>query len=1486
MENIIYQYKPPIGSTLDHSHPLVSHLKLCYLINEVNGKTLFDLCGKYNATIFNGAYVEPRGLYLDGVNGYAEIISNGIGHFDLQEFSIEVRFRNITDPDNSVSLWSYSLATYTPPYYSQSLHTGNNGSDNDVFFGFNNTGTFNFIPHHNFFWSSLNYNHVIVTYKSGQQRMYFNGRLVQSSTYTGNITYYPTPVRIGKETFTTTGQAFISDVRFYTRALTIDEANSLFVNPYQFIKQPAGISNFALIRNQIKTSSILSQESMGYPVFPGKITLGPGSIQSSESFSSNTLQHKNLAKNNVISSITFDNKIETCNLNQISFPTNITGIIFGTSGSVSYKYKISSANKDGETLASSFVTINSANTILDSNNFIRLRWNRVEYATHYFIYGRSNNEEKLIAKVYDIFYDDKGTPLLEQYPKTINTTGYNPHKLNIGNLIKLYTSEAKSKNYLSALQPEIIYNTYSVAGYGSYIIDTYKFSENITWIFYNDNRNSNTNAFSLYVHNRLLDEVYLKGGIFISRPSNFWDDGFKVTVDFYTTGTISGTGSTITGFNTLWISEKISVGARIGIGSYDPEFITEWYEISAISSNTSITISQSLLKTIPANTPYVIEEIRIIQFLNSTSNSTLNGIFVTKGLNYEVFDIQFFTIPMATTVDGIRATYILRDAASSTSTNIQNGFVADKIDANNQFVYLLHAVSGTAAQVFKFNLRSTLTSLSSGVSLSAYIFKTAQVTLPESFLGRDFRTSCMAKVKNGIGNNEQCLYFCSGSYTYRITESSIGNNVPFYFDRQLLYYPYGEYNFSAGSFSVRGIDYDALTDRFVTSTYQGHAGTKNRIFRYDPAATEIEASLGIGDHYGFYFDVADLSSRPYSSASFNTATSWASAKDGLYYRTQSAYISIVNFAADFLYADLTNNYAITPIISCPNNLKFEKITVDLSDYFGEVESGLVNEPYRIYYRTSGILDNSGNWTIISQNGNLSSVSPSEKIQFKIVFRTLGGSGWYAQIHSLNVHYKRNEYLTSELSFNTVKSIIASNIAHFDQICNINKTLPLTVDIYNNNSLALTQSTELKTHGLFESNINNSWNVAHFIDKSLRKKSITNVGVTYSSQSNNNLNSAYFDGSSYLRVNNHEDFSFSGEFQIDFYLKLFGVNDFGGNKFRVLSFGGENRNSGWEICKETISSVEKLVFYIGNTSSNLKIPICDISQLSNSWNRVTVLRKNDKIGTYINGNRTSLETYNLSIINNSDHLYIGSGELGNSNHYFKGYINNLVIFKKSFTLSLTVGQTAGSNNGFITRSYSGYWNSDVNFFGNNTYNSQLNTTFIYFDISQNTSISLFGYLLAPVSGVYNFSMTNDDNGYAWIGDNALNPTMSNPFIGSGIGSASASISLVAGTAYPLRIYVGNGGGPGYLYFDFTLPTGTKIPYEFTGYVFTSVNIITDDYLVDTYKQFNPNFRIFSNANDCSLYLDFQDITNQPGIERRFTFNSGILNTLDKVKISLK
>ena len=106
-------------------------------------------------------------------------------------------------------------------------------------------------------------------------------------------------------------------------------------------------------------------------------------------------------------------------------------------------------------------------------------------------------------------------------------------------------------------------------------------------------------------------------------------------------------------------------GNRIGFGSTDPKQITTWYEISAMASDTGITLATSA-GTIAAGTPYVIEDLRA--YLNCTSVTTsLGGIYVIKGLNPAHFTGAGGAVPAATTVDNIKASYFLKDAATGTA---------------------------------------------------------------------------------------------------------------------------------------------------------------------------------------------------------------------------------------------------------------------------------------------------------------------------------------------------------------------------------------------------------------------------------------------------------------------------------------------------------------------------------------------------------------------------------------------------------------------------------------------------------------------------------------------------------------------------------------------------------------------------------------------------------------------------------------------------
>jgi hypothetical protein len=62
--------------------------------------------------------------------------------------------------------------------------------------------------------------------------------------------------------------------------------------------------------------------------------------------------------------------------------------------------------------------------------------------------------------------------------------------------------------------------------------------------------------------------------------------------------------------------------------------------------------------------------------------------------------------------------------------------------------------------------------------------------------------------------------------------------------------------------------------------------------------------------------------------------------------------------------------------------------VHTNHYTGDYNLGYTPEPIRLYYRTSGIDDNSGAWTE-TISGDLTSISPSDYIQFMVYLDVLG-----------------------------------------------------------------------------------------------------------------------------------------------------------------------------------------------------------------------------------------------------------------------------------------------------------------------------------------------------------------------------------------------------------------------------------------------------------------------------------------------------------------
>ena len=125
-------------------------------------------------------------------------------------------------------------------------------------------------------------------------------------------------------------------------------------------------------------------------------------------------------------------------------------------------------------------------------------------------------------------------------------------------------------------------------------------------------------------------------------------------------------------------------------------------------------------------------------------------------------------------------------------------------------------------------------------------------------------------------------------------------------------------------------------------------------------------------------------------------------------------------------------------------------------------------------------------------------------------------------------------------------------------------------------------------------------------------------------------------------------------------------------------------------------------------------------------------------------------------------------------------------------------------GLFRRTYSGYFNDDVNYFDGATPTaSAVDTSPLSAGtVTNNTSYQWLGYWLATADTIQGgqtyFQLTSDDASYLWIGDTALTGyTTANPVIDNGGAHSSQTIQgntpMTAGVYYPIRIQYGQGTG---------------------------------------------------------------------------------------------
>lgn len=443
-----------------------------------------------------------------------------------------------------------------------------------------------------------------------------------------------------------------------------------------------------------------------------------------------------------------------------------------------------------------------------------------------------------------------------------------------------------------------------------------------------------------------------------------------MSISYYTTGDVTVANGVVTGNGTTFTAGM--VGMKIGFGSKSPALISDWYTIASYSSGTSITLSDLTVNK-DSGTLFIVDSADVIctppQLVTGTISATNNGRVGTlqhgPGANEE--SLYFVT-----------TTRIYRAALS-------------KIYAGN-----IDWISGNAQEIPPGGAGSyALTSLLNSVEISDSIDRLIVLTTGATGV-RHYVTRYTAAAGEpfdhiwGIDDKQQDQILSGGnayisSGTVTVPTSTTVTGVRTFFTSAMVGFRIGF----------------GTTDPTAVSTwYTITAWSSITSITIDSAATVPGGSSYVIDW--------NSNTTPHFSTSSQVNSVWS--ENGIAHvikhGTTAALCQMyaLPFAAHWTYASSTNQRIITPALYTPNCAKFNRVAVVYQNRLGGGEISLSPEPWRMYFRTKGIDSNTGEWTLVGEDGDLSGLSSSRFIQFMFEFVTIGWFCVPARIFSLTVTY--------------------------------------------------------------------------------------------------------------------------------------------------------------------------------------------------------------------------------------------------------------------------------------------------------------------------------------------------------------------------------------------------------------------------------------------------------------------------------------------------
>jgi hypothetical protein len=538
-----------------------------------------------------------------------------------------------------------------------------------------------------------------------------------------------------------------------------------------------------------------------------------------------------------------------------------------------------------------------------------------------------------------------------------------------------------------------------------------------SWVFLADNAAvAATRRIQLFELDIPTWSMTWKGYITVSFPfagtqGTYTVRAFRMVYDTYTVGTVSGSAGspTITGSSTAWATSRLVPGSRIGFGSTDPTAITTWYSISAVSE-TSITLTTNLATAVSAGSSYVIEDLRAVQVVTNGTTVTNGGVFLTKGLAYENFSVAGTAIAAAVSTDNVaRTNYWLGDASTSTNTTAFGAGLQDKTNWQTQYLWVGDTVANPI--LFKYNLRAALT-LATGKDVTSFALKTGSGgavtgTTSQNNNGR------IATASHGPGSGIPCFYFTTTTRVYRtVNVDNITTLSTSWLSSGdvMIEIPPGSTTTYAVTGALNTIEYASIIDKFFilsthlaathsyVTTYKTDSGQLDRIFLYD--TRQLNQSTA-DSNAGICPNTLSLVSNIWSEGGIAVLCTQGTT-------AATNFIYAFPCGADWEYTSVSNQRIISPQIVTANCNKYNRVYLNEVSVIGGATGknlGVTAEPSRVYYRTSGITDNTGSWALLDDLGDISGVAGSNSIQFMFEFRTIGLTCVPSRLLSLCVVYE-------------------------------------------------------------------------------------------------------------------------------------------------------------------------------------------------------------------------------------------------------------------------------------------------------------------------------------------------------------------------------------------------------------------------------------------------------------------------------------------------